>query len=142
MKYLKLKNKIKKLEDEKFSLSWSKFKLERENKELRERIESLVEEIKFLKAPKATINIKASVSGEELANEIVKKLKEEKEHKCTPECFEEHVIKVIQTDYAYRPKVSKDKYIKYWYEKLSKNYPWLESLFIINGKISFSVKRK
>ncbi|ASZ71301.1 hypothetical protein 38503_45 [Lactococcus phage 38503] len=43
------------------------------------------------------------------------------------------MIKIISSEeYA---KLTGD--VDYWYEKLSKEYPWLKSLYIINGKINF-----
>lgn len=143
MNCLKLKNKIKNLEDKKNSLILSNFKLERENEQLKEkikRLEKLKIEIERLKEPKAVINVK--VTAEDLAKEVARALNKskEKEHKCTPECFGKHVIKAIQNDYDSCPVVFKATFLTYWFNNLSAYYPWLESLYIIDEKIYFKSK--
>ena len=110
--------------------------LKQENQELKVKIEELEEASKQI-----TIN-NVNVSAEDLAKEVARALNksEKKEHKCTPECFGKHVIKAIQKDYESCPVVFKATFIKYWYEKLHKEYLWLESLYIIDGKIYFKSK--
>lgn len=136
MKYLKLKKRIRELEEERVSVYYSKFKLGRENEKLKLKIKELEEASKQI-----TIN-NINVTAEDLAKEVARALNksEEKEHKCTAECFGKHVIKAIQKDYDSCPIVFKATFIKYWYEKLSKEYPWLESLYIIDEKIFFKSK--
>lgn len=134
MNFLKLKKRIKELEMLNDDLSCSNFKLVKENKKLNK-------EIKCLKEPKSVINI--SINKEDIKNaakQIVKELNKEKEHKCTPECFYKHVIKAIQNDYDSCPVVFKATFLTYWYDNLSAYYPWLESLYIIDGKIYFKSK--
>lgn len=68
---------------------------------------------------------------------------DKKEHKCTPECFDKHVIKAIQNDYdSINPenKVAKYLFINYWHDNLLAYYPWLKRLYSINGKIYFKSK--
>lgn len=79
--------------------------------------------------------------NEELKRKI-KELEKEKvikainnEHHCDNSCFAEHVLSAIQRDYNYTSK--KFDFIGYWYEKLSKEYPWLKCLYVIGGKIYF-----
>lgn len=136
MKYLKLKKRIKDLEEQNKTLSWLKFKSRQENEKLKLKIKELEEESKQI-----TIN-NVNVSAEDLAKEVARALNksEEKEHKCTPECFGKHVIKAIQKDYESCPVVFKANFIKYWYDNLSAFYPWLESLYIIDEKIYFNTK--
>lgn len=102
--------------------------------------EKLKREIERLKEPKAIINV--NVTPEYLAKEVARALNktEKQEHKCTSECFGEHVIKAIQKDYESCPVVFKATFIKYWYDNLSAFYPWLESLYIIDEKIYFKSK--
>lgn len=141
MKYLKLKNRIKKLEGENFNLSWSKFDLEQENEELKEKIKDLAEEIKLLKAPKASLNI--NVSPEELAKNIVKKLKEEEEHKCTRFCFIGHVVNVIQKDYDrlnFKDGEAKQQFLDYWSEKLKREYDFVAYCYIVCDKFRVTFK--
>lgn len=143
MKYLKLKKRIEELKELNSCLSWSKFKLSRENEELRKRIESLAEEIKFLKAPKTTLNI--NVSPEELAKNIVKKLKEgkEEEHKCTRFCFVEHVVNVIQKDYErlnLQNGMAKQEFLDYWSKELKKEYDFIAYCYIVCDKFRVTFK--
>lgn len=155
MKYLKLKNKIKKLEDEKNNLTRSKFKLGRENGRLKEKIERLEKLNKDLIQEKAFLNleldkklkeppvINISMNKESIDN-IVKKVTEsiirKQEHKCTPECFGKHVIKAIQSDFDSHGRKFRERFIRWWFFNLEKEYPWLESLYIINEKIYFKSK--
>lgn len=57
------------------------------------------------------------------------------EHHCNQHCFKEHILPAIQRDYE--STYEKFNFLNYWYEKLSKEYPWLKSLYIIDGKIYF-----
>lgn len=107
-------------EDLGYKLYWSKESYKR----LHEENEELKIEIKYLKEPKAILNIDVT-SGE---------------HKCTPECFEKHVIKAIQDDYDSCSKKNKPYFLMYWYDNLSEYYPWLKTLFSVNGKIGFYSK--
>lgn len=94
-----------------------------------------------LKEKKAILNI--DITSEELAEQIVKELNKNEEHKCTPKCFEKHVIKAIQNDYDSidsKNRMAKHLFISYWYDNLSAYYPWLESLYMIDGKIYFKSK--
>ena len=134
-----------KAENKKFSEENGRLRAENigywlENSSLKQENEELKAEIERLKEPKAIINV--SVTAEDLAKEVARALNksEKKEHKCTPECFGKHVIKAIQSDYNYCSVVSKATFIKHWYEKLSKEYHWLESLYIIDEKIYFKSK--
>lgn len=73
-------------------------------------------------------------------NEKYNKLKRvvNNEHQCNRNCFTEHVLPAIQRDCDLTSE--KFNFLNYWYEKLSKEYPWLESLYIIDGKIYFNFK--
>lgn len=57
------------------------------------------------------------------------------EHNCNRNCFKEHILPAIQRDYD--STFEKFNFLNYWYEKLSKEYHWLESLYIIDGKVYF-----
>lgn len=57
------------------------------------------------------------------------------EHYCDKNCFAEHVLPSIQRDYDSTSK--KFDFISYWYEKLSKEYHWLNCLYVNGGKIYF-----
>lgn len=157
MKYLKLKNKIKKLEDEKNNLTWSKFKLGRENGRLKEKIERLEKLNKDLVQEKAFLNLELDKKlkeppvinismDKENVDDIVKKVTEnilgKKEHKCDKACFMFHVIKPIQNDII--KKFGKDIeerskhldeiiiFVGEWEEKLKQEYDFVEELFTVN----------
>lgn len=157
MNYLKLKNKIKKLEDEKFAMSWSKFKLGRENEQLKEKIERLEKLNKDLIHEKAFLNLElekklkeqpvVNISmNKESVDNIVKKVTEnilgKQEHKCTEVCFKAHVLDPIQSD-IYK-KFGDDivtrsenlnemvQFVETWRIKLVKEYPFLEDLYTMN----------
>ena len=76
-----------------------------------------------------------------IVKKVTKNILEKQEHNCTPECFGKHVIKAIQNDYDsinFKNTISKHYFIHYWHNKLSVEYPWLKSLYIIDSKIYFS----
>lgn len=50
------------------------------------------------------------------------------------------MIKAIKSDYDSCPAVFKATFLRYWYDKLSKEYPWLKCLYVIDGKINFESK--
>lgn len=131
MKYFKIKNEIEELKRQTLISIKKSLKLERENEELKRKI-------KHLKEPKAILNI--DMTPEELAEQIVKKLNKDEQHKCTPECFGKHVIKAIQKDYDSCSKEAKPYFLMYWYDNLSAFYPWLEKIYIVYGKIYFKSK--
>ena len=141
MKYLKLKNKIKTLESEKFDLFWHKTKLEKENEELCEKIKYLGEQIKSSQAPVTNLNIDISV--DEAVKMIAEKINGSKEHKCTKECFVEHVLKPIQKDYdkiGIKDWKAKAQLIEYWAEKINKEYDFIEYFYMVKGKIYVTFK--
>lgn len=134
------KQELKRLYKENKSLKEENKKLVGENLSYWWKNEKLKREIERLKEPKAIINV--SVTAEDLAKEVARALNksEKKEHKCTPECFGKHVIKAIQKDYDSCSKKAKPYFLMYWHEKLSREYNWLESLYIIDEKIYFKSK--
>ena len=59
------------------------------------------------------------------------------EHHCNQNCFAEHVLQAIQSDYDSHNGKYRESFIRRWYWNLSNEYPWLKSLYIIDGKIYF-----
>lgn len=116
-----------------YKLYWSK-----------EEIKHLKKEIKVLENKQKESNVISISMKKEDVDSIVKKVTEnilgKQEHKCTPECFEKHVIKSIQNDYDsidLKNKTAKHYFLQYWFENLTREYAWLKCLQIINGKIHF-----
>lgn len=158
MKYLKLKKRIKELENEKFAISWSKFELGRENEQLKERIELLKKLNKELIQEKAFLNIelekklKEPISfnismDKESVDDIVKKVTEnvlgkEEKHECTEICFKHHVLDPIQADIYSRfgdDIVTRSEnldemvqFVETWRKKLIIEYPFLKDLYTMN----------
>lgn len=66
-----------------------------------------------------------------------------KEHVCTIGCFGKHVIKAIQKDYdSINPKYKKGKqasadFLQHWYNRLKKEYDWIDYLYAVDGHIYF-----
>lgn len=158
MNYLKLKNKIKKLEDEKLAMSWSKFKLEKENEQLKEKIgrlgklnKDLVQEKAILnfeldKKQKEPISFNISMDKKDI-DDIVKKVTEnvlgkEEKHECTEICFKHHVLEPIQTDIysnfgddiVTRSENLNEmvQFVETWRKKLIIEYPFLKDLYTMN----------
>lgn len=107
-------------------------KLKKENEELNKKIKYLKQQL---------IVYDTSASGEDLAKAIIGILNEEEEHKCTPECFEKHVIKAIQNDFDSCSREDKLYFLMYWHDNLLEYYPWLDSLNTIDNKIYFKSKQ-
>lgn len=101
-----------------------------ENQELKRKIKELEKEkVTFISFK----GIKALNEAEILAEKVRKALNNE--HHCDKNCFAEHVLSAIQSDYESTSK--KLDFISYWYEKLSKEYHWLKCLYVNDGKIYF-----
>lgn len=157
MKYLKLKKRIKELERLHSASSWSKFKLGRENEQLKERIERLEKLNKELIHEKAFLNLelekklKEPISfnismDKESVDDIVKKVTEnvlgKQEHECTEICFKHHVLNPIQADIY--SKFGDDivtrsenldemvQFVETWRKKLIIEYPFLKDLYTMN----------
>ena len=111
-----------------------------ENYYLKQENEELKTEIERLKEPKAIINV--NIAAEDLAKKVARALNksEKEEHKCIPECFGKHVIKTIQSDYDSHGRKFRERFLRWWLFNLEKEYPWLESLYIIDEKIYFKSK--
>lgn len=158
MKYLKLKKRIKELERLHSASSWSKFKLGRENEQLKERIERLEKLNKELIHEKAFLNLelekklKEPISfnismDKESVDDIVEKVTEnvlgKQEHKCTKFCFLEHVLNVIQKDYnklSLENVMEKQHFLGYWEDRLKKEYNFVAKLYIVNDKLRVAYK--
>lgn len=141
MKYLgfeKVKSELVKLKKENEYLRYKLYLSKEAYKRLDEENEDLKRRIKYSKEPKAILNI--DITPEELSKQIIKELNKNEEHKCTPECFQEHVIKAIQNDYDSHNGKYRVSLVKYWFDNLWPYYPWLESLYIIDNKIYFKSK--
>lgn len=111
---------------------------------LKKENEYLNKEIEVLEKKQKESNVISISMNKEDVDSIVKKVTEnilgKQEHKCTPECFEKHVIKAIQNDYDsidLKNKTAKHYFLQYWFENLTREYAWLKCLQIINGKIHF-----
>lgn len=162
MKYLKLKKRIKELEKLHSDSSWSKFKLGKENEQLKEKIErleklntELIHEKAFLnleleKKLKEPISFSISMDKESV-DDIVKKVTEnvlgKQKHECTEICFKHHVLDPIQADIysrfgddvATRSKNLDEmvQFVETWRKKLIIEYPFLKDLYTMNfGKLT------
>lgn len=63
------------------------------------------------------------------------------EHHCNKNCFAEHVLPAIQSDYNYKTlefMLDRDKrhyFLKYWNKKLKNEYDFIENLYMIADTI-------
>lgn len=158
MKYLKLKNRIKELERLHSDLFWSKFELGKENERLKEQIKRLGKLNKDLVKEKAILSfeldkkqkepIKFNISMDKKdVDDIVKKVTEnvlgKQEHKCTKECFEEHILSVIQSDYNklnFENGKAKQHFLDYWSTDLKREYDFIAYFYIVCDKIRVTYK--
>lgn len=102
----------------------------KENKSLRRKLEELEKDkVTFVSFGE----VKSLRKDREIAEEFRKTLNNE--HYCNRNCFKEHILPALQRDYDFT--LEKIGFLNYWYEELSKEYTWLESLYIIDGKIYF-----
>ena len=100
------------------------------------------DELKEQKQEKATFislgEVKSLSKAQKIAEEVKKAINSE--HHCDKNCFAEHVLPAIQSDYDSidsKNRVAKYLFINYWYDNLVAFYPWLKRLYSINGKIRF-----
>lgn len=69
-----------------------------------------------------------------------------KEHVCIPECFKGHVLPAIQKDYESidtKQKQSwfvRNEFLEYWKAKIMEEYRFVDSLYVVGGKIKVTFK--
>lgn len=91
-----------------------------------------------------------NVTIEQISADVLKMIREktlQETHKCTKECFEEHIIPAIQHDCnsmnleckPYNETVN--KFLDHWEERLNENYNFIQCLYIKNGKIKVYFKK-
>ena len=120
--------------------SWHKFYKEECGKRISEYmyLKQKYDELKERKKEVTLISlgeIKNLNKAKKLAKEVKKAINNE--HYCDRNCFAEHVLQAIQSDYDSHNGKYRESFIRHWYWNLSNEYPWLKSLYIIDGKIYF-----
>ena len=97
---------------------------------------------------KQTKEVKVTVN--QFSNDVWKLIRDEvlqETHKCTKECFREHVLPAIQSDYnSIDPKYKKnenviDDFLDHWERRLSETYYFVDALFLFQGHVIVNFKK-
>jgi chromosome segregation ATPase len=104
--------------------------------------EELKEKQKSVKPINVTINQVNTDVWKVIRDEVLQKT-----HKCTKECFKEHVLPAIQRDYdSINPKYKDNpktinNLLVHWEQRLSETYDFIDALFLVYGKVIVNFKK-